>query len=523
MKSLNLPLELIHQIFDYLCFDELSKARLVCKEWNNFICKEFKIKELNHFYNGKITMNGIEFRDSQEKKIWGFTNKCSDRRFAINKLPKNFLIEMPFNFEFLKRLKIRFIKKNAKFINKYFDSISKLVHLETIELVIDGSPKLDCKLTHHSLKFLVLNISRIKEYLSSAFEIDTPMVTKLALSPIFEEYLQYTHPLSVTHLSLYKYSAKVSIFKNLEYLYVKNFFSLKEDNLLRTFTKLNMLRLNEIWKYCPLTYSFSSSLRTDTLNLLKAMKCQFIKQLLQQKLILKRNDLQIISDGIELSNDKDVEDYSEMNFFFDDSYFLGNFNDFIVKNYAKLSRLPYIDWLYYDSKIETLYKSSAEIFFTKIQDIIIIRTDNKIEDEELFLKFIGDCALLDILCIENSSQLGQSFFDRLPEVSSLHTLRIYDDADKKLNYTFLYRISNLRYFFTNQDLDFSGCNLNDLKNLEYLILEINKKSFKIKKLKSNKYICKDWSLNKFSLSSLINHCKKARKKRNRLSFPFLSE
>lgn len=491
---LNLPSEIVHHIFEYLNLDHLSTARLVCKQWNNFITKEYKMKEF-----------ACGYTEERVKFFWFTTNRTM---LLCPSLYQADLLECPFNLHHLKYLMVA-LPSYIESLANFYDWINNLTHsLEVLELFISKVTKNEIKLSQ--LKSFYLKLTIEDDFPDRALKIDTPNVESVHIEG-FEKYIEFVHPLSVTFLRSYGYDQNLCIFENVERLEIFEMYADLEctsneefqalaQNILTSFPKLRSFNFNHLL-LDPDQFSSSSTINRN-----------FIQQLLQQKLSLEKNDLQISFNGFYLSDDEIgnhfIDEILSLDFQYPENF------QFFIDNYDKLiENICWMKYLDYSTQVESFYQSSIESFFKKFNCIESIRIDDKMEDENLLLKFISNCCLLNGLEISSDSKLGQSFFDRLPQVSSLHTIEI--DVDKKLNFKFLSKMLNLTLIKANQDIDLSDVNLDNFKDSTILSFEINECTIEIEKHSTNSYgvrtgtdgeINESVNVKKFDLKNLIQFC-----------------
>lgn len=138
-----------------------------------------------------------------------------------------------------------------------------------------------------------------------------------------------------------------------------------------------------------------------------------------------------------------------------------------------------------------LVRSLSEIpsdFFARLNAIQVVNVYDKVQDPDHLLEFLGNCPILSDLLIQ-SKTLKQSFFDKLPVVCSLNRLVIANNAELRLDYTFILRMFYLSCFKTNEELSTDViCKLGVPFYLESVEFQFNEMLMSLKRSKGERYL-----------------------------------
>lgn len=573
-----LPLELMEHVFDYLDLNDLIKARLVCKSFEQAV-REVRIKELTFLQKPLFSADLLDLNwfALNEAKAPGRILHCPSE-FVLSEL---FLTRKPFNIQLLKRLSICSLKMAGTGID--LEDLNRFQDLECLEITLDRNCKSFSRLSLPNLKALRI----IDYFLRKPFEIVAPKLQSLKLPdrpnfsdkndkrskresdeltdkvnaklkrelgisnvcPDYKEPINYLRLSERAHTLLFRHSESVRSltiskdllfgsyidkFKNVEWLRVK-FDRTYEDGendseydsdailvpILSKFPKLK-------WLDCDAWESYVE--KPILLELIA-----YLSSASESDIQIYCTDLKLSPDNLSLVSDYErclkISVKKRVPTCYWDSQLNGQFalqlnhysqlNDnvrstrWICYNELEslLGTIPVGQWPVFGSKESASGRNSpANLlpidFFEKFQNIRGIRVTSRI-DQKQFAFFVKNCKKLRELWISDS-QLGQSFFDELPAMSSLSVLKIKEAND--LSMDFLLRISRLRAFWTNRRLsskaalkmfrtEYGYVSECKIKSNPVKITRVSKGRFSIKNSDRSDFIVKE-----ANLKSLIEHC-----------------
>lgn len=450
----NLPIEIFyHHIFDFLCIDDVIALKLVSKKFRSLI-DNLNVQEL--------LIQSTRYKDfwiSINKPVQ-FNNILSDKNFHL-------LFKLPI-FLNLKRLQIDLREKEIK-----LDDFNKFMKLEIFEInLIEKHESGKHLLQLPNLKAFALGI-----YTESPddFVIDTPNLEHLQLHSWekiqLEDRVRFVYPLSVKRLRILYFDKKISIFKNLEYLEYSDIESIKMNQLLEL-DNLKMVRI----------------LGGPIANKLDQLRTSLFYQ----------NKMKMSLKGVLIKETSKLDEYKKIN----------NNLKFQLTNFDDLeNNLNYETEIQYDDLINLLPKPRPIDLFRKYCNIRKLLVSTATDDENQLIDFIRECRNLAFLDIQNS-KIGQHFYDRLPEISTLFNLKIREcgDRDVDLDFRFIMRM----YYLFSLQTDFKvkidkNLDLNKLKFLESLEYKIKGDPVTIYKENTDAY----WENLESDYLSMFNPYKKS--------------
>ena len=428
----NLPVEIYHNIFQFLNLNDLLNLRLVSKRIE-FILKGYRIKELN-IYNANE-------RSAIQKKSWWFTNQSIEHSIDTSKLL--LMKSSLFNIK-LKRLRIILPGEKLDFNIDLLlgEELSKFDQIEHLEISLHR-----INLKQRNIKFSLPNLKvlqmQLGQELRTCIELETPNLKAIGIKFVGDNsfgFIKFNYPLSIQHLNL-------TLFNN-EYLILKNLVYLVCDST----TNLNSKVIENYENLKELHYDYDPSRRFE------------------DSFVCAKQDLKIYKKGVLLLDGGEfIKSSSDSIRFSPDNLRL------IMNNYSNSSpisdsldcmkMLEYAKLIKFIKNKELIYSLPLDFFERFNIEVIYVR--NIIKDQNQLIQFVQKCKNLSYLNFQNT-RLKQAFFDELPRVSSLNRLDINENkAFCLVNYNFIGRMFNLIKFETNKLLKLTEeINLNQLHRLK---------------------------------------------------------
>ena len=435
-----LPFELYPPILGYLDFQDLLSVRTVCRKLN-LVVKDFKIREL-YVYTARYLM-------WPSKGHWSHTGQPYDFSYSIHADAWS-MFSSVMNFQFLKKLKC----------NDLHEFLNELKSLELLEIRFwYNRPKNE----HMRLILPALKTIELKQTTAKfSLELETPKLKEVTLRvPI--DCIKFNYPLAVTQLRTTSYDEKLAVFENLELLECR--LDDQSPDFLTNFPKLNVLKIPT--KISAYRLAEFRRKRDELANL--RLYYLGIEQLI----------------GDELDNEREFS-FERMS---SDRHI--NRMPFYLKYYDLLdNNLPSCTELLYDDLLKKMPKIPGD-FFRKFSNINSIKVSIKVDDPNGLLEFIGNCANLFELTL-TATELSQTFYERLPSVSSLFILKMFKDPDLQLDFGFLARMKRLRTFETDQELQMTAeLELDSFRYLRSLSFKTCGNTFVVRKSEAKgKYVLK---------------------------------
>ena len=453
-------------------------------------------------------------------------------------LSSSFLSGGPFNVRFLKRLSIRSLREIEGFD---LEDINRFKHLELLEIGIDKPtrenlhlflPKLetlqifiylpppDLEIDAPNLRELELPNRCTKEELGRPRSFKDPEERSLHKRRNDISSLRFKQPKSIKLLSLpdaraySRYPNCVREFQEVECLHIKfcvlsgagphdidpYFNTASLEVICEEFPKLHRLNLNQV-RFCHFDLT----------------KFRRLAEWASTKPRLK-----VYYTGIELSNDqrlfddfaichKASEKTTWSRYLGSDSYELA----LQLKNYPALAdQIESIRYLQYDELADVILplldRNGLALtnllpgdFFERYPTIYSIKMWARAENEEHFRQLVKGCRKLRRLCLTNS-YLSQAFFDELPAISLLNSLRLEEANELQMH--FLWRMNHLIEFVTNQQLSAElVLKLAKSRHSRELGCVIKKNPVEIHRKGRNEYLWKPGSVETINFKSLAEH------------------
>lgn len=473
-----LPLEIYEAIFDYLHLVDIARLRAVCKKFQSVV-KEYRIRELQigHFgdygykegtiRNGLLSMPrnvkrtvlgevlkfkrqfenllddqvGYTFERSFYDQLYEFKKARDHRKYLVTRI---FLTSGLFNVRFLRSL-ICDLSRNAvgaRDLNA--DCLNQFTKLKRLEIFVHrsyfGEKHLNIKWCLPELEVLIL-----RNCWNVTIEIDAPKCQGFHYNGSKLSTFKFSTPESVKYLSLGRYDERAHVFKNIEHLEIFFPARLIDESFYSAFPLLKTFRV----KFCR-------SLQTP-------------KQIFQTKNRNEEKDVKLLFHGIHLITGRELDGSED---FFEDIFedhggnydtdYYDNLEKFeydsgqyrfpvLIENYDRLEEgLNFVRHLVFSERVAELFELNPRKFQRIFDNIGIVSSYIKIEKPELFFSLLSYYSELQYLTIKNSG-LGQQWFDRLVVFKGLRRLTVVEE--RKINFSFINELPNIRDLNTNHDLD----------------------------------------------------------------------
>lgn len=425
-----LPPELHQLILEHVDLFDLLQLRLVSK-FLRAIVNSFRVKEF-------IV---LDRQDDWSDLMRSYVNRKS-RYFYLDR-PSNFLnvvdtskFGLLFNGVLnMRSLKCLVIQTNRN--HRFKPNLTELNRFDMLEYLDfqtrDFWHPMDEEFT---LSLPLLRVLRQDSFCSiSSLIFDTPRLQAFAGIALTDR-ITFRHPHTVTHLQTFIFDPSYAIFQNLQ--------------------------------DCCCIQITQESFRwfLDTFPQLTTLRCHVLLgepvDLLDERALAQRNNLELYFRGVRVILDErgqvNVSNRLLARRFFQSASLLpfyleqlneledGAINERQGFNYVLLVNLIRINLV--DMPLE---------FFAKFHNIQFMEATNQRLESNPLLHFISNLPILTSLWVRNCG-LPQTFFDRLPAVSSLFSLVIEqatNNSDPQLDFSFLGRTKHLRFFTTNQQLELS--------------------------------------------------------------------
>ena len=477
MEITDLPIELYQSILHFLSLSDVLRLRLVNKFFREVV-RHFRVYEISFlglygesfFENSQVDsirhgygMSRWFDNFSNTQKRPSATNDFHDFS-PINLLDhqKQHLLGRPlFNIQCLRKLKVGLL------VGPFYLSdahINQLINLEELQIcfrrdlsalniqydpVKGPDPFLDWKFSLPKLKVLFLKRSDtwpfglqvLASHLHSfGFDFASPY-----------DVFHFEHPETVRRLELDRFRffngmcfSEICSFVNLEELWISELNGV-EEKVLSAFPCLKILKI-------AIRRFNEGGLSSTRLHLNECLTR-----------LIERN-IQVFCYGVRLTDARIIERlFNQIPR--DPIYYLGcpsenrpiaDLIKFFIENSEKtednLNALPLIDcqmdykWFYLD---QTWFPISVDLILRKFAHLRAISISSKIDYPDRLSRFLAGCKRLGKLHIENA-ELGQTFFDQLPSITSLYCLQIYQN--RILNFRFIYRMFRLKRLCSDHHL-----------------------------------------------------------------------
>lgn len=453
----SLPLELYHYLFDYLDLDDIYTFRLVNKKFYQ-IAKSYDIKELSFINHRSDYYIYYVYKDN-----WFTTTRSTKRRYFFDFIKLSMLKNPTSNILNIKFLRIRGSQPYSSFKIEDLNKFTKLQIL-MIDIANDCLKPFNGRLNFPELKALSIKFYH-KE--SDVLVLNAPNLHSLDICEfssnlsVINSAIKFMQPWSITYLKIRKYEPNMTIFSNLEVL---EFFDCFDVNL----EIENLFSLEKLKKLCV------NSQEAGNANVRKTDK---LKQLVGKK------DLDMILNGVKIKSEDKIKEYQS-----NEKFSL----DYQLNNYDELEDdLNFVHYICIGNRIFGLdFNLFPNLFkkYTNIQKALITTID--IQDWNRFVYFIEKCPNLYLLEVNGSFE--QEFYEKIPLVSSLSILTIYENGNKRLNVDFIMKMPFLIYLSSSGDILISeNLNLDDLKYFKSFRFEVKEAEIKIQKSCKGKFVIKD--------------------------------
>ena len=482
-----LPIELWHLIFDHFeNLADLSSCALVCKAVYLAV-KEYRVRE-------------VAFTRRVYK--WFHDTPISNHKHRADFTMASILKWCPFNFDYLKRLKI------GRYSSIDLSEINRFVNLEELDIDLKNYEKKNSRvMSLANLKVLYLFMSDHLPYL----ELDTPRLAKVCTFSL--KRLEFVYPDAIRCIHTFSHDGKLSMFRNLEYLtftdcYNQNeFLSSYYSKNFNDFSITNLKKLKEI------DFFYHSRYEEKNLNDFKEVTANILE--------LDRPNLKLFWFNVRMTDTDLLKEYQNvmMN--------CGSFVAFHLLNYEKLKdkRVEFFWWYSFNESMSLLQKARFNLrskeFISKLLSTYSFGTINligRVVKRELLLELIASSPSLFRLQFENSG-LDQSFFDQMTDTVRLNAiplarLRVKGSSNGDLNFEFVCRLRHLELLETDHELSneliakllqspmlaqiklYSGQLINRIERISASRFRLNEKPLSLQKLLEHFEAKPDWSLHK---------------------------
>ena len=434
----NLLPELYDAILDHLPLKDLARLRRVSKKFRNIV-QEYRIRELLSCYPWPFCVADLgEYQNSRIHRPRNMKNvvrylvyprKNMDKQFFTANI---FLRSGHFNVQFLRSLSCAFTEGAVNLAD-----INKLVMLERLEIYFAQCvpSRDDKKLVLPNLKTFLL----LRCFHDLDLEVDAPKCEGFHWENHSNVYsssirlngqqvkLEFKHPDSVKYLSLYRYQRTSHVFRNVEFLQISST-SLQDEE----FSPDSLID----------EQFFAAFPRLSTLKIMNYGSFSELRKLVRMKNLLRGQSLTMYFHGIRLVDGSELDAFEEKDFEFCRDTKLSRVHStpaqFLaqIRNYEKLD-----DGLNFVTKIVLTEQVAEGVFkhfaadpgrFLRIFDnVVVIRSEVKIEDADLFLRFLVSFKRLTRLTISKSG-LDQAWYDQLlRQLESVRTLRLLHVKEEK--------------------------------------------------------------------------------------------
>lgn len=395
----------------------------VCKRFMLF-CDDVKITELI-----------ISDKTENVKGYWFHTKKQFNYKDAID--VKSFTAyRSTFRLEkFLKSL--HFKGSYSDYVQLNLNSLTQLQQLK-IDMEDEGGREA----YNHHMHLQNLEILELGYSDGHQFYLTAPNLKMLKCYDF--EPIQLSDWSTINHLETVFQHERVQLLKNLQYFQVEYNFPKNEDdrNILSSFPKLTTLACNVFMDDFEDEHTFT----LDTL-----------RHFVNQKRTLKRADLKIYFNSVELNDIGKIDDILTTQ---SDLAFQLNHYDSLSDNIVFDGPINYhelMSWM--DGKL-------PDNFFKKYFNITVVEVSDEVASQGHLVAFLKNLTFLNTLYLEHTS-FDQSFYDGLYEIGQLTILHI-DKSSMPINYDFLFKLKVLESFSTDYDSpDFFDLALELHKRLKY--------------------------------------------------------
>ena len=461
----SLPLEMYDAIFEHLHLIDLARLRQVCKKLKSIV-QNYRIQELvmsdrsgvfnilawadfGEYQNSciirphnlkrtmpiQISIRSPNSVGQTDNSLFDPPNLFFDNSPTIRKLSVStiFLRSAQYNVQFLKSLDC--VCSGPETIS--LEEVNKFLHLERLK--IDFWSKSSSNSTHGKLSLPKLKTLLLEtKYGSLTLEIEAPKCEGFHFCGSSKDgsnpYLRFNFesPDSVKYLSLYSYDEDSHVFKNTEFLQIRNKVNSAAENLFFAFPRLKILKI------------------------LDHESLEGLKRLFRLTRRRGRN-VKLFFHGIELVNGKELDVFEESNFVSRcnlehyNLFYHYQYSNVLIDNYDRLEDdLNFETDIEFSERIARLFEADADRFLRKFTNLSWVLSKTKIKEPKLFLKFLNSCQYLQSLNITNSG-MPQEVFNQLENIKHLRYLLVKEET--KINFSFISKMPFLKRLITNHHVD----------------------------------------------------------------------
>ena len=343
----------------------------------------------------------------------------------------------PFNFDYLKRLKIG----RVPVID--LDVINKFTRLEELDIDMRSYKKKNGRtLSLANLKVIYLFMS---DHLS-CLKLDTPLLAKVCTFDLKK--LEFFFPESVQCIHTFAHRGKLSMFRNLEYLTFTDYYNIlkySHDLLFDDFSVTDLKKLKEIHFYYHSKYYEDRNMSN-------------FKETISNILSLRRPDLKVFWQNLQVTDPSLLTEY-DRTVKNDESQVI-----FQLQHYEMIREKDHFFWSYhFNSSMRELSEAGfnlrSEEFTSKFLSAYSFRRINVTDRAEewelsLLLELIARSSDLFALRFGYIYQ-DQSFYDRMADIVRmnripLQQLQVLDTLSESLNFDFVTRLPHLQLFETDR-------------------------------------------------------------------------
>ena len=420
----NLPIELWHSIFDFLELVDISACARVSKAVYLAV-KAYRIREIA--FTRRVY------------KWFHYTTPIIHHKHRVDFTMASMLKRSSFDFDHLKRLKIG--RRSAIDL----DVINQFIHLEELDIDLKNYENEKSRtLSLPNLKVLYIFVPDHLPYV----KLDTPRLAKLNTFSL--KTLEFVYPESVQCIHTFIHDGKLSMFCNLEYLNITNYYNQNDffsSYASREFEQFSWIALEKL-KAIDFNYHPDNGV----------IIIGNFRGTISNLLTLDRPDLKVFWQNVQVTDPTLLTEYERS---------IGNFKSllaFQLQHYEHLKKKIDCFWNYeFNGSMTKLSRAGfnlrSEKFISKLiarysfRRIVII---GQVEEREILLELIARSSNLLSLEFEKSAR-DQSFFDRIADTIQLNDIPLEIFVIRKstigvLNFEFVLRFRDLMWFGTDQQL-----------------------------------------------------------------------
>ena len=465
----NLPIEVWHLIFDHLQLVDLSLCAQVSKAVYLTV-KAYRIREIA--FTRRV------------HKWFHYKTPFTNYKHRVGYSQASILKRSSFDFDYLKRLKI------GRHSSIDLNVINKFTRLEELDIDLKNYKNEKSRtLSLANLKVLYLFVPYGVPYV----KLNTPSLTKVYTFSLKK--LDFLRPKSVRSIHTFFRGAKLSKFRNLEYLTFTDSYNERDylsDYDLHSFDQFSLNGLKKL-KEIDFYYTNDHYRKKNMSN---------FKRMIAYLLALERPDLKVFWYNVQMTDPKLLTKYKRT------METAGSFVAFQFQNYEKLKeKIEFIGDYDFNWQMNQLFRAGlnprSEEFVSKFlarHSFGKIEVTGQVLERELLLKLIARSLNLSSLEFENSG-LDQSFFDQMADIIRLNdiplrSLRLNGSSNGVRNFEFLLKLSDLERFQTDHELPIQIVlkllALPMLTEIEFLSGTNTKR---IKRLSTDRFLLNGMSLN----------------------------